>query len=86
MLIAVQRFHLGRRHQLLQEAAHDSRVQQTIPALGERRGVPDRIIRAEANKPAEQQVVVQLLKQQPLRADAVERLQQRGQHQLLGRD
>ena len=45
--------------------------------------MPDRIIRAQAHKPAEQQVVVQLLEQQPLGADPVERLQQRGQKQLL---
>jgi hypothetical protein len=37
------------------------------------------------HKPAEQQVVVQLLQQQPLRADPVERLQRRGQQKLLGR-
>ena len=46
---------------------------------------PDRIIWAQAHKPAEQQVVVELLQQQPLRADAIERLQQRGQQQLLRR-
>ncbi len=48
--------------------------------------MPERIIRIEADKPAEQQVVVQLFHQHPLRADAVDRLQQQGQQQLLGRD
>jgi len=47
--------------------------------------VPDRIIRAETHKPAEQKDVVGLLQQKPLRADAVKRLQQRGQQQLLRR-
>ena len=47
--------------------------------------MPDRIVGAQTDKPAEQQVVVQLLEQQPLRADPVERLQQRGQQQLLRR-
>ena len=37
------------------------------------------IIRAQAHKPAEQQVLVELLQQKLLRADAVERLQQPGQ-------
>jgi len=46
--------------------------------------VPDRIIGTQAGKPAVQQVEVQLLEQQPLGANPVERLQQRGQHQLLG--
>jgi len=53
VLLAEQRFHLGRRHQLLQEAGHCLLVQQTIPVLGERGGVPDRIIRVQAHKPAE---------------------------------
>jgi hypothetical protein len=47
--------------------------------------MPDRIFKAETHEPAEQQVVVELLQQQSLRADAVEHLQQRGQQQLLGR-
>ncbi len=45
--------------------------------------MPDRIIRAQANKPAKQEVVIELLQQQPLRSDPVERLQQRGQQKLL---
>jgi hypothetical protein len=46
---------------------------------------PDRIIRAQAHEPVEQQVVVELIQQKPLRADPVERLQQRGQQQLFRR-
>ncbi len=38
------------------------------------------------DRPAEQQVVVELLKQQPLRADSTKRLLQRGQQQLLRRN
>jgi hypothetical protein len=44
------------------------------------------LIRVEADEPAEQQVAGKLLHQHPLRADAVDRLQQKGQQQLLGRD
>ena len=45
--------------------------------------MPDRIVWAQAHEPAEQQVVVELLQQQPLRTDPIERLQQRSQQQLL---
>ena len=48
--------------------------------------MPDGIVGAEAHKPKEQQVVVEMLQQKPLRADGVERLLQRSQQQLLGRD
>jgi len=85
VLIAEQRFDFRCAHQLLQEAAHDLLVQQPLPVFGECGGVPDRIIRAQAHKPAEQQVVVELLQQEALRSDPIERLQQRGQQQLLGR-
>jgi len=47
--------------------------------------MPDRIIRAQPHKPAKQRVVVQLLQQQPLGADPIERLQQRGLWQLIRR-
>jgi len=44
----------------------------------------DGIVGVEPNKPAKQQDVVQLLDQHPLRADAIDRLQQQPQQQLLG--
>jgi hypothetical protein len=45
--------------------------------------MPDRIVGAQSDKPAEQQLVVELLQQQAFGADPIERLQQRGQQQLL---
>lgn len=45
--------------------------------------MPDRFIRAQAAKPAEKQVGVELIQQEPLRADAVERLQQGSQQPLF---
>ncbi len=45
----------------------------------------DRFIEAQPHKPAKQQVVVELLQQQALRANPIERMQQQGQQQLLGR-
>ena len=82
VLVAEQRLDLRGAHQLLQEAAHDLVIEEPLPVFGERGGMPDRIIRAQTHKPTEQQVVVQLLQQKPLGADAVERLQQRGQQYL----
>ncbi len=61
VLIAEQRFDLRCPRQLLKKATHDLLVQQPLPVFSERDGVPDRIIRAEAFKQAEKQVVVELL-------------------------
>ena len=48
--------------------------------------IPHRIIDAETNEPAEQQVVIDLLHQLAFRAHRVERLQKRGPEQPLRRD
>jgi hypothetical protein len=85
VLVAEQRLDLRGGHQFLQEPAHHLLIEQPLAILGECGGVPDRIIRTEPHKPAEQQVVVELLQQKALRSDPVEGLQQRGQQQLLGR-
>ena len=57
-----------------------------VAILAKRAGIPDRRIHRQADKPAEQQVVIQLLHQLPFRADRVERLQQQRPQQLFGRD
>ena len=44
-------------------------TRQFYAVLGEHRHVPHRIVDAETDEPAEQQIVVQLLHQLPLRAD-----------------
>ena len=61
-------------------------LQQPVAVLGEGRGVPHRVLDAEPDKPAEQQVVVDPLDQLPLRADRIEGLQQQGPQQPLRRD
>jgi hypothetical protein len=48
--------------------------------------VPDRRIHRQADEPAEQQVVIELLHQLAFRAHRVESLEQQGPQQLLGRD
>ena len=78
VLISEQRLGLWGTHQLLQEAPHHMVIEEPLAVLGKRGGVPDRIVGAQPYKPAEQQVVVQLLQYQPLGANPVERLQQRG--------
>ena len=61
-------------------------IQKPVSVLGERRGMPDRIVGVEANNPAEQQVVIHLLNQHPLGSNPIDRLQQQGQQQLFRRD
>ena len=63
------------------EACRHLARQQPVAVLGKSRGVPDRVVHTEADKPAEQQVEVYPLNQLALRADQVEGLQQ-----PLGRD
>ena len=46
VLITEQRLDLRGGHQLLQETAHHLVIEEALPVLGERGGVPDRIIRA----------------------------------------
>lgn len=72
--------------QQFEEPGYPFFAEQPVTVSGERRGIPDGIIRVEAEKPAEQQVVIQLFDQHPLRANAVDRLQQEGQQKLLRRD
>jgi hypothetical protein len=60
--------------------------QQPLPVLREGRRVPYRIVDAEADKPAEQQVELEPLHQLALGSDRVERLQQQGAQQPLRQD
>ncbi len=48
--------------------------------------IPDRVVHADADEPAEQQIVLQPLHQLPLRAERVERLQKHRPEKLLRRD
>jgi hypothetical protein len=83
MLVRQQRLHLRMieqpRHELLKHLAG----LQAFAVLGERRWIPHQIVRRQADEPAKQQVVVQLLHQLPLRADAIQHLDQQGAQQLL---
>ena len=59
-------------HELLEHIA----FLKAFPVLGEHSRVPDRIVRREADEPAKQQIVVELLHQLALGADRIEHLQE----------
>ena len=60
--------------------------QHPLAVLREHAVVPDRIVHLQPPEPAQEQVVVELLHQQPLAADRVQHLQQQRAQQLLRRD
>ncbi len=59
-----------------QNGCHHAAVEQAVAVLGKGRGVPDGIVDAQADEPAEQQIEVELLHQLALGADRIEGLQQ----------
>jgi hypothetical protein len=67
-----------------EEAAGDLLIQEPVAILGEDRRRPDRLVHVHPDEPAEQQVVIQLLHQQPLAANRIEDLQQLRAKQALG--
>ncbi len=72
--------------QEFEELGYKLLVQESVTVLGECGRITDGIIGIEAHERAKQQVVVQLLQQHPLGSNAVDRLQQQGQQQLLRRN
>jgi len=76
---------LRQRHHTFQERGGDLAVQQPLAVLGEHGRVPHQLVHVQANEPAEEQVVVELLQQLPLAADRIQDLEQLGP-QLLRRD
>src|SRR5215468_7568563 len=69
-----------------QEAALPRLRQDPLAVLREHCGIPDRVVHVQPDEPAKEQVVIQLLHQQPFAPRAVEDLQQERPQQLLGRD
>jgi hypothetical protein len=60
---------------LVKEGMGDIPLQQALPVLANGRGVPDGIIHVHAHKPPKQQVIIELLSQQPRTANGVEHLE-----------
>jgi hypothetical protein len=54
------------------------RTEKSVPILGKNGMVPDLVIHGQAHEPAKQEIVIQLLHQQPFTADGVLRLQEQG--------
>jgi hypothetical protein len=79
----------GRRG-LLQNAGKKGRgqvrVKKAFLVLGKNGVVPDLVIHREPDKPAKQEIVIQLLHQQPGATDGIQDLQQQGAQQLLRGD
>ena len=70
----------GRQHLLEERSGHLTR-QQAVPVLHEDGHGPHRGTQIEADTPAEQQVVLQCLRQEPLTPEAVEHRQQLSLHE-----
>ena len=66
VLLTQQRLDLRRRQQQFQELGHELLVEKPIAVFGKRGGMPNGIVRIQANEPTEQQVVVELLDQHPI--------------------
>ena len=86
MLVRQEPLHAGQGQHRRHERRRDVAFQQPVAIFAEHRGHPDRIVHRKSDEPPEQEVVVELLHQLPLRADGVEGLQQQRAQQLLGRD
>ena len=86
VLVRQERLHLWVGAAPRQELGRHVGLQQPVAVLGEHRVVPHRIVHPEPHEPAVEQVVVELLHQQPLGADREERLQQSRPQQPLRRD
>ena len=86
VLIRQQPLHAWERQKSGQKPGGDVAFEQPVAVLGEGGRVPDRIVDAEPDKPAEQEIVIQPLHQQALGADRVERLQEHRPQQPLRRD
>jgi hypothetical protein len=70
----------------LNSLAAMSPSKRPVAVLGKCRMIPRRIVDADPDEPAKQQIELQPLHQLSLRADRIERLQEHRSHQLLRRD
>src|SRR6516165_1588593 len=74
----------------VQDAGHELTgniaVQQTVPVLAENCGIPDQVVHRQADEPAEQKIVFELLHQQAFRTHGIERLEQKRSQQPFRRD
>src|SRR5208283_2788379 len=86
VLVGQKPFSLGLLANLEKELPDNVCVQQPVAVLRKGRVVPHLIIHRKAYKPSKQQVVVQLLHQQPFASNRIEHLQQKSSDQFLRRN
>src|SRR5271166_3555965 len=86
MLRAQQPLHLRQGNERTEKPLCDLLREQTVAVLGKCRGVENPFVDREPDEPAKQQVELQPFNQLPLRADRIEKLQQRGRQQALRRN
>lgn len=86
LLVRQQGRDLFMMQQRVHEAIEQIAVLQALTILRKRRGIPHRVVRRKPDKPAVQQIVVQLFHQLPLTPYAVKHLQEQCAQQLFGRD
>jgi hypothetical protein len=86
VFIAGQVLFLRLFYYLAQKLACHIAIEQTIPILGKHGDVPHGLIQIHANKPAEQQAIIDLFHQQSFATYRVQHLDQLCPEQLLRRD
>ena len=86
MLRAQKPLHLRQAEERRQKPLRDLVGEQTVAVLVEGRSVEYLLVDRQPDEPAKQQVELQPFDQLPLRADRIEKLQQRRAQQSLGRD
>src|SRR6185437_1316441 len=69
MLVAEQTRGMGLRNDRVEQVSSDIGTEQSVAVLAKARVIPDRLIDRETYEPAKQQLVFELLDQQPLAAD-----------------
>ena len=83
VVLAEQLALVGQLHHLGEEALHDGVFEQPISVLGEHRVIPYSVVDGQADEPAVQQVVANLLHQLTLAAHREQHLDEHGAQQLL---
>ena len=86
MLGAQKPLHLRQAEERRQKLLRDLVGEQAVAVLREGRGVENLLVDRKPDEPAKQHVELQPFDQLPLRADRVEKLQQRRPQQALRRD
>ena len=69
---------------LSEERARDIGFEQPVAVFRKREAIPHRLVARQAHRPAKQQIVIELLTQQPLAGYRVEHLPQRPKQPLRG--